>query len=134
VFFIFIAAVFSKIKNYTGQDSVITQQLNIKYNFIAVNPVDVGRMKFRKFVFLLIILFTVPFMQGCRSLFVNSPEKKAAKKQERADKEFDKNYSKIKSAHYKNQTRETKKRMRKNRRKAARMNRTKKTKSKWDCK
>lgn len=90
-------------------------------------------MKIRKFILLLLVLVTVPLTQGCRTLFVNSPERKAAKQQERADREFEKNYGKVKSAHLKNQTRETRKRMNKNKRKADRMNRSKKNKSKWDC-
>ncbi len=90
-------------------------------------------MKCRTFIFLLLVLVTVPLMQGCRTLFVNSPEKKAARQKERSDREFDKNYAKIKSAHLKNQTRETRKRMKKSKRQADRMNRSKKKKSKRDC-
>jgi ribosomal protein L24 len=74
------------------------------------------------------------FIQGCRSLFVNSPEKKAVKQQEKSDKEFQKNYSKIKTAHFKNQDKETRKRMKKNKKVSRKLNRSKKSKSKWDCK
>ena len=87
-------------------------------------------MKFRTFILLLLLLSSVPFFQGCRSLFVNSPEKKAMKNQEKSDKEFEKNYDKIKKAHFKNQTKETRKRMKKSKKTARQINKPKKVKSK----
>ncbi len=90
-------------------------------------------MKIRNFIFLFLVFILVPFSQGCRSLFVNSPEKKAAKRQEKLDREFDKNYAKIRKAHFKNQTRKTRQRMKKSRREARKINKPRKTKSKKDC-
>lgn len=91
------------------------------------------QLKFRKFIILLLICAQLPLIHGCRSLFVNSPEKKARKQQEKSDREFDKNYSRIKKAHFKNQTRDTRKRMKKSKKSARQMNKSKKKKSNWDC-
>lgn len=100
---------------------------------MVVNPVWSNRMKNATFIFLFIVLISMPLMQGCKTMFVNSPEKKAQKQQEKSDKAFEKNYKKIQKMHFKNQDRQTRKRMKKSKKEARKMNRSKKTKSKWDC-
>lgn len=90
-------------------------------------------MKFCKFIIFLLICVQVPLSQGCRTLFADNPEKRAMKKQERSDKEFEKAYDQIKKEHLKNQTRATRKRMNQSKKAAEKMNKRKKTKSKRKC-
>jgi len=93
-------------------------------------------MKFRKFIAILLILGLVIYFQSCKTIFVNNPEKKALKKQEKEDKEFAKSYSKARKDHYEIQDKETRRRMEKNLKKIKRQEKKKnkkKKKSKWDC-
>lgn len=112
---------------------VSTDEQIIKYNFIAVNCIAYMQINRGKFVLLVMICLLVPLFQGCRPLFVANPEKKAMKQQEKADREFEKNYSKIKKEHFRNQTRETRKRMKKNKKAAREINKPRELKSKKDC-
>jgi hypothetical protein len=90
-------------------------------------------MKIRKFSgFVLGFLFILSIF-GCKTMFVNDPEKKIRKQTEQDQKEFEKAYAKLRQEHYKNQTRQTRKRMKKNLRKAKKLNKPKKKKSKKDC-
>ena len=72
--------------------------------------------------------------QGCKTLFVDNPEKKAVKQQKEEDREFNKAHGKIKKTLYKNQTRDTRKRMDKSLKKTRKRNKSKKSKSKRNCK
>jgi len=88
-------------------------------------------LKFCKFIALILLLGNLILLGSCRTLFVNHPEKKAAKAQKKEDREFQKNYDAIVKAHYKNQDKKTRKRMKKNLRKANK-NKEKK-KDGWEC-
>lgn len=98
-----------------------------------VNPIASMRMKFCKFTVLLLLCSNLFFIQACKTVFVNDPEKKAMKQKQAQDKEFEKAYAKVRKQHYKNQSKDTRKRMNKNLKKAKKRNKTKKTKSGWDC-
>lgn len=90
-------------------------------------------MKFCKFTVCLILCVHLFFLQGCKAVFVNDPEKKAMKQHNKEEKAFEKEYVKARKQHYKNQSKKTRKRMNKNLRKAKKNNKTKKRKSGWDC-
>ncbi len=92
------------------------------------------RMKFCKFIAFVLLCFQLILFQGCKTLFVNDPEKKAVKQQKKEDQEFNKAYAKIRKAHYKNPTRDTRKRMDKSMKKAKKRNKSKKSKAKRNCK
>ena len=88
-------------------------------------------LKFCKFIALILLLGNLILLGSCRTLFVNNPEKKAATAQKKEEREFQKNYNAIVKAHYKHQDKKTRKRMKKNLRKANK-NKEKK-KDGWEC-
>jgi Flp pilus assembly protein TadB len=89
--------------------------------------------KLIKFSGIVLLVFVLLSVGGCKSVFVNNPAKKAAKKQEKEQRNFQKNYQKATEAHYKSQSKETRKRMKKNLRKAEAKNKKSKPAKGWDC-
>ncbi len=93
-------------------------------------------MKAKKFIRILFVFSILTTSVGCRTLGFNDPQKKADKQQEQKQKELIKQYKADIKRHYDMQTKETRKRMKENLRKAKkadRKNRDKKKKSKWKC-
>lgn len=131
--FLFIALVFGKFTKSLTFETVLTNKQNIKYNFISANQLCEKLMKFRKFSVLLLVIIQLACLTACKTTFVNDPEKKARKQQEKDDKAFKRSYEKIQQAHLKNQTKETRKRMKKNQKRAKKRNKKKKKKNGWDC-
>lgn len=69
--------------------------------------------KFCKFIAFIVILLILGGAGGCRTLFVDNPEKKAAKKQQKDFRENAKSYRASVKDHYDNQSKKTKRRMKK---------------------
>jgi Tfp pilus assembly protein PilO len=91
------------------------------------------KLKFCKFIALIFMLLLMVSFAGCRSLFVNSPEKKAAQRQERENKEIQKEYRASVKDHYNNQSKKTKRRMKRNLKKAERKMKKRLSKGGWEC-
>jgi hypothetical protein len=72
-------------------------------------------------------------MGGCKSVFVGNPARKAEKKKEMEKKKFNKSYRDAVTAHYNLQTKETRKRMKKNLKKAEARSKKNKPAKGWDC-
>ncbi|MCB2221372.1 MAG: hypothetical protein KQI35_13315 [Bacteroidetes bacterium] len=91
------------------------------------------KLKFCKFIALVFMVIIMMTLGSCRSLFINSPEKKAAKNQVREYKETQKEYRASVKDHYKNQSKKTKRRMKRNLKKAERKMKKRLSKGGWEC-
>ena len=80
-------------------------------------------------VLALLMFFT---LTDCNILRPN-PDRKAKKQQEKENKKLKKTYQSDVKSHYKMQSQDTKKRMKKNLNKVRKDNKGKKGKSKWKC-
>ncbi len=80
-------------------------------------------------IFALLVFFT---LSGCNIIRPN-PDRKAKKQQEKENKKLKKAYESDVKSHYKMQSAETKKRMKKNLNKVRKDTKGKKGKSKWKC-
>ena len=87
---------------------------------------------YKSIAFILIGLFLVS-LSGCGLLRFNNPEKKAYKQQEKENKKLKKAYQADVKAHYKMQTKETRRRMNKDLNKVSKDFKRKKGKSRWKC-
>ena len=89
--------------------------------------------KFCKFIALIALALMLVAASGCRTIFVNSPEKKAAKKQAQQQEEAAKSYRASVKGHYGNQSKKTRRRMKRNLKKAERKLKKRMPKGGWEC-
>ena len=91
------------------------------------------KLKFCKFIALIAFFLLIVSSVGCRSIFVNNPEKKAAKKHQKEYQETVKGYRSTVKDHYDNQSKKTKRRMKRNLRRAERDLKKRMPKAGWEC-